>query len=714
LHYYYSGITPVFVSKETVVKNRDQSLIHVLTILLVLLAQGIAKEPIVEEQALAILTTAEKYHYLPIAANDRFSRMVFESFINTLDPYGLFFSTGVIDSLKRFTTSIDDEIKQKKTHFLDTVTSIYQKQVRWAERWLNGATEIPYDFSRFDTIWFGGDSTFVDQKRLSRKWELWIKYMVLRSLQTQGDTLNKMTCLAPKIAKIPVKEAVSRELCRIQAKMNHAGGIDGITHALYLKAIAKGFDPHTEYLTPVELEERENELSQTAAFIGIELEMNSVGEIEITGVLPGSSAWHSNKINPGDVILSIRKPDGTLVDLRCVSVMEVQELLESIGFKKVWFKIRNKNGSVVQVALQKEMLDVEENTIHSYLLKGKRKIGYIYLPSFYTDFNLGHYLSKGCANDMAKELIKLKRECIDGLVVDVRWNGGGLLSEACRLAGIFIDQGALTITQKRGKPSEIEKDKARGSIYNGPLVVLCNSYSASASELFLAVLQDYNRGVIVGSKTFGKGTIQSVLPVDAGKFDSLSHYKGEPSGFLTITTGGFYRVSGKSHQKTGIFPDVELPDMFENAITREDSYLNPLELKPLSKKTYFQPGPELPLRKLMIMSSERVNANPVYRFIRTTTAFIPKLNQPYPIPLSFEKFVDYATRSDNWNDSLRERKSVFTASPIREKNSQIESVNADSLDRAQVIRDLQGDIYINEGYAILSNLIEVLQPSRDK
>jgi carboxyl-terminal processing protease len=668
---------------------------------------GRAKEASIAAQAYMIVKTVEKYHYAPKPVNDSFSEKVYTSFLHMLDPYATLFTEETMGKLDCFRFSLDDQIKQRKTVFLDSATALYLRQLRCADSLVRKLKIEEINLGVADTLWIGNGAVYGKQCNVHKKWEQWIKYMILWSYHSNKDSTDSIALQSQKETRTYFNDAIKRETCRIKLKTNPAGGIKECTGSIYLKAIASAFDPHTEYMSFTDKKQFESDLSKESGSFGIRVSFNIIGEIEINEVLPGGPAWNSNKINEGDVVLGIKKSDGTAIDLRCATLSDVYGLLSSIGNKQTDFAIRKKSGKIMTVPLKKEILDVEENTIRSYVLKGKSSVGYIYLPSFYADFSYNDYFSKGCANDLAKELIILKNAAIDGLILDVRSNSGGSMQEAIRMAGVFIDNGALCITHSRGKDPVVIKDNARGTIFNGPLIVLANSSSASAAELLAGVLQDYNRAVIVGSKTFGKSTIQNILPVNAGDFDSLSQYKGDPPGFLKLTTGSFYRVTGVSHQKVGIVPDVELPDLPEHAQDREASYDNALEFKNINKKTYYYPVDPLPVSALKSLCDTREKGNAGFKYIKKTGALIPRTNSRYPVPLAFQSFARFIDRFEEMDDSVTEKNCTFTTTLPVYAESKSSMTGPEKADDENIMRAIREDIYINEAWNVMNDLIRI-------
>lgn len=687
------------------VESELKSVVYVLLILGVGLNSAIyaaAKETTIGEQALQLVQTARKYHYAPRPVNDAFSHDVFCLYLSMLDPAGAIFTRDLVKRLSRFDAQIDDQIQRKQTAFLDTVTIRYIQQLKRVEAILKKLESQEFDFFRNDTLRFGGYNEFDKTENLQQKWEQLLRFRVLWTFHNRRDSSETIALPGKKELSRLIKEVVERERCKIQLKLATPGGVKRHTGELYLKAIASAFDPHTVYMSSVEKERFESALSKYAGSFGMNIDLNEIGEVEVEELVPGGPAWYSNMINEGDVLLEARGSDGTVAGFRCVTLDEVEKTLSAFDGERVEFTVRKKNGKEVTVVLQKEYLDVEDNIIKSFILDGDRKIGYLYLPSFYADFTYSQYTSKGCANDLARELIRLKRDSIQGLIVDIRSNGGGSMHEALKTAGIFIDKGTLCIAHTRNEKPRLIKDEARGKIYAGPLVVLVNSYSASASELFAGVLQDYHRAVIVGSTTFGKGSIQVILPVDAGKYDSLEQYKGTPSGYVKVTNGAFYRVTGDSHQKKGVHPDILLPDLFAGTLPGEASYKGALELDSIKKKVYYYPVSPPPIEQLKEASAQRLRKKHGFAYVKKLRPLIPKLNEQYCVPLNAGVFAKNAALLAHSDDSLAEKNEVFTTGLAT--SSGRGKTDIDESEYEDRMKDIQEDSYIIEAYTILMDL----------
>lgn len=470
-----------------------------------------------------------------------------------------------------------------------------------------------------------------------------------------------------------------REIRKI---LDNGMGYDNYIAYLYFDALASAFDPHTQYMPPEEKQQFESQLSTQGYYFGFSLDRNSHDETEIVKLVPGSPAWRCGDLNKGDVLVKLAWEDSAPVDLTGSDPGEVSDLLSHTGSKLLHLTVRKANGLEKTVSLSREKIKNEENTVKGFILKGESRIGYIYLPDFYTSMNGS---GGSCANDVAKEIVKLKKENMEGLILDLRFNGGGSLQEALDMAGIFIDEGPLTIIrEKTGRPSAL-KDVNKGTIYDGPMVVLVNGQSASASELLSAVLQDYSRAVIVGSTTYGKGTAQVIMPVDTtGSANNVQEY-----GFVKVTTSKFYRVSGRTTQNTGVIPDVTLPDLFDALNYHESASPSALLADTVKRNPYYKPLPALPVAELAAKSGARVMSCKDFQAIRSYSKILSDSsvkNRP-PLDLGLVKSTTYEAANNSFDKELISSDPYF----LETNNRWI-----DRLDR---------DVYIAEGYNILHDLI---------
>jgi carboxyl-terminal processing protease len=372
--------------------------------------------------------------------------------------------------------------------------------------------------------------------------------------------------------------------------------------------------------------------------------------------------------------------------------------------------LRAVDGKEKRVMLRKEKLESEGTVVQSFILQGGIKTGYIYLPDFYTRWD--DELEGGrCANDVAKEIIKLKKEGVEGLILDLRFNGGGSLYEARAMAGIFIDEGPLAMVRGRDKKTVSLKDLHRGTVYDGPLVIMVNGGSASASEVLAASIQDYNRGLIVGSQTYGKATSQNILPLGGLPSSASSKKIGEGNmGYVKVTTQRLYRLTGKSAQGRGVTPDVVIPDIFRVLDVSEREY--PFVLQPDSIPTNIYYKPLLPVKRkeLRARSQERLSKNSAFQELQKTITWLEgEMKKSAPEPLLWENYLaataeasKHQINADLYFES-QEKIYEVSAGPGKDERLTVDDYARQINERWMQI--LTGDLYLKETYQILRDHI---------
>lgn len=675
---------------------------YIISVLLGLCIVSVNAQNSICNEALMIVKTAEKHHFQPRAVDNEFSELVFSGFIKLLDPYGIYLSKSELEELEEAKYSIDDEIINQKCYFLTKATDLYSNKLRSIDSMLRSFEAGNFDYTIDDSITIIKGRVLQSDHQMRSQWERLLKLQVLTSYFSTIDSVEKSRDEIVERLHELEKTAIRRQQCRIKSKISYHGGLEKYTSSLFLKAVSMAFDPHTLYFTRDEAQAFSGSLSKEAKSFGFYVSGNDFGEIEVVDIVPGGPSWKSNALNIGDVILKVTTSD-IEKDFDCIDIKEAMDFLASEETEKAEFLVRKKNGEAFELNLQKEKIDVQENIIQSFLLEGKAKTGYIYLPSFYSQSDADNYSYEGCANDVARELIRLKKEGISGLIFDLRDNGGGAMLEAILLSGLFIDYGALSISQSRGEEPSAMKDMNRGTIYDGPLIVLINNFSASASELFAAAMQDYNRAVIVGTKSFGKSSMQEIVPIDAYRYNNLETYRGTPRGYLKLTSGVFYRVSGKSFQTEGVIPDIFLPSVYANDQVGECSF--PSALAPVStdKKTYYYPLKALPVETLKDLSTARLMNDSVFAVLNSKNDI--QQQEGHSLPIEFEAFKQYYStmkRADLHEEELSF--SVKYPSYFERINWQLEAykdLHAGSMSR------IARDIYIGEAYSIMNDLIHL-------
>ncbi|MBO9701922.1 MAG: carboxy terminal-processing peptidase [Sporocytophaga sp.] len=653
-------------------------------------------------------TSLSSNHYSKKQMDDELSSKSFSKFIDLLDPEAIYLTAQDIRTFKPFEKQIDDELKGKMWKLLDVVIPIYKQRLTEAEKGLSDILSKPFTFTKGDELSIDTAnhlpfSEFDEDIKIR-----WKEHLTI-------EVLNQMYNICTIIGQnnLLTKEAEAREKTKIIEKrrvrriLDHPEGFDNYVASLYFDAITSVFDPHTNYMSKTSWQNFESLLTSEELSFGINLDESETGNILIESLVPGGPAWKSGQLNKDDVLLELQWEGKETVDLTASDIQEVEELMGQSNTQKLNIKIKKSSGEILSVSLIKEKIDNDDNTVKGLILAGSKKIGYISLPGFYSEFeNLNH----GCANDVAKEIIKLKEQKIDGLILDIRYNGGGSLYEGMNLAGIFIDEGPLISLKNRDGKTSVLKDMNRGTIYDGPLVVMVNSSSASASEVLASTLQDYNRAVIVGGNTYGKASGQIIIPLDTtvGKTPNQFDNSSSPHGFLKVTIEKLYRINGKSAQLKGVKPDITLPDIFDVIDYKESNYSNALPYDSINKKIIYQQLPALPINTLSKKSQQRIGSNLAFqdlnKFIKTYSDWMQA-----PVPLYPPDFKKY---NDDRQVALKTLKKsiVKPTTTFKVENTSYENQVLQADPYKKELNDLllkrtQSDIYIEESYSIITDLI---------
>jgi len=673
-----------------------------------------AQLPALQQKAIVLKRMIELRHYSPRQVDDSFSVALFRMLMNTADRRRIFFTEPEFKQLSSFSLNLDDELKGNGWNFFDQFSAVYKKALMRADTLADKTMQKPIDFLANETITSFKEDNFnfaLDDAALRDRWSRRLKLRVMGRIydEVTGDSAKKILfrealSTGEAATREKVKQAERKSIKKI---LEFPGGYDAFVSELYLNAIAACFDPHSNYFSPKAGEEFRAELSTEALSFGIELDENDKGQVIIHQLVPGGPAWKSGELHEGDELQSLQWEGKEAVDMSSASLEEVYDVLDQSSKDRMVFKFRKADGSTAIVLLRKEKLENEENIVKGFVLKGEKKIGYILLPGFYTEWE--NETGSGCANDVAKAIIRLKKENVEGLILDVRYNGGGSVGEALEMAGIFIDEGPLCAEKSKEGKQVTLKDPNRGTIYDGPLALMVNGQSASASELLAATLQDYNRAVIIGSKTYGKATGQVVFSLD-----TIST-KAEPvpgKDAAKITVMKLYRLTGGSAQFTGVSPDVILPDAFDALEYREEFSKYALTPDTGKKNSYYKPLPALPVSELFRRSAARVIASPefneVKKFIETEKKLFAAAKRIIPLKWDvFEKWMkeneegESILNKDGWATNKFTVENHAGDKELFRNNAYAKEVNE------VWIRNIAEDIYIEEAFSVLLDLINL-------
>ncbi|MBX9852814.1 MAG: carboxy terminal-processing peptidase [Cytophagaceae bacterium] len=674
----------------------------------------------VRKEALFLAKVLEKNHYSPRMMDDQFSKDLHKKFLEILDPRGLYFTSQEIQKLSTYRLKLDDEMKGGPWNFLPLASSIYKERLLAAEKTIAQLTIQPFNFSLGETISFSKNDSIIysiDEKALTQRWNKWLKYQALYQLiNFYGDSVaHQLDDAAILKNESAVREKLKKRHTRIiRHVLDHPDGYENYIASAYLTAFTLCYDPHSMYLSKTDRENLEGILSKNGFSFGMDFSENEAGNIKISRLTPGGPAWKTNELNTGDILIELKWAGKPAVDLVGADVSEVENMLESSNLEKLEITVRKPNGQMKTVSLLKEKMQEEEDVVKSFILHGEKKIGYISLPGFYSQFE--NRTRAGCANDVAKEIIKLQKENIEGLILDIRNNGGGALVEGLDLAGIFINEGPLSVSQSRNEKPSVMKDQNRGTIYDGPLLVMVNGYSASASELLASTLQDYNRAVIVGNRTYGKATMQGVIPIDTSinlNTDTRLPDSKNPYGHVSVTFAKLYRITGKTAQLKGVVPDIILPDINTDSLDGEAALPFALSADSITKKIFYTPLVPLPVAELAAKSNERVKADEDFQLLQKLSgslSFYVEENTHEEISLSIDYFKKRALKHYQYWKNFESTDKNENTGLFKVENTQYENelIRLDSYQKE--INDyntdnIASDIYIIESFQIISDLI---------
>lgn len=653
----------------------------------------------------------EQNHYQPLQWNDSSSVRLYDRWLEQLDDEKLLFSSAEISQLVAYKAKLDDELMGREWNFYDKSTTLYKLALIRADSVIKSVTEKPLDFAKPGNLSWPLSNYATGSAGIYQLWQQYIKWKVLRSI---ADVVMDSTKKATNYTEFPSNFATLEVRARRQVRKQELQWVQNKLSALslpqnpleddYLEAISWCYDPHTQYMNAAAKADFDTEMSGLEYSTGFEMDENEKGEWEITYLVPGGPAWRNGELHKGDVILKIKSGNQPELALADASREQLGSIMAGSSNEQITITVRTVSGAQKTAVLAREKITNEEGVVKSYIINGPKKVGYITLPGFYVKEG-DEDNTNGCSNDVAKEVVKLKKDSIAGLILDLRFNGGGSLMEALELAGIFISEGSLTSTRDKTGKVHFLRDPNRGTIYDGPLLVMVNTLSASASELVSAVLQDYHRALIVGSATYGKGSAQVILPMDtSGNFSKTAKY----DSYVKVTTGKFYRVDGSTTQWKGVLPDIELPDMYAMDRFREKSNVSALQ-PDLSKTAIYQPLAPIPFAGLKTNSAGRVAADPDFKAIEGFIDWSKGMSKGRTIPLQWLGYINYyksvtdryaavdaadaPARLKAVNNSLDQQRQQLTT----EQSKAVNDIN---------IKRIEKDSYIAECYKVMMDWLK--------
>ncbi len=670
------------------------------------------KEKIISE---LVINGLEYAHYNNNQIDDEFSKRVYNSYIEGLDYTKKFLLKEDIEQLKKYETLIDDELRNNSNEFLELSDAIITKRIGEAEVYYKEILSQAFDFTKKEEIELDDKKNDFAASPLELKdaWRKSLKYQVLFELNTRLEIQKKAkenndtTVVQKSFAELEkaARAKVEKRNKDYFYRLNQLDNKDRFN--MFMNVVSMAFDPHTNYYPPKGKEDFDIAMSGQLEGIGATLQEKD-GYIKVVRIIPGSPSYKEGELKAGDLILKVAQGDGEALD---ITGMRLDKAVRYIRGKKgttVKLTVKKVDGEIKVISIVRDVVVIEDTYAKSVIVStpnSKEKIGYIYLPSFYVNFNKKDG-GRRCSDDVLKEINKLKKEGIDGLIIDLRNDGGGSLPDVVKMAGFFIKQGPIVqVKQKTGAPHLLD-DTDPNVYYDGPMAVMVNSNSASASEIFAAALQDYNRAVIIGGQqTFGKGTVQRIINLDDIVNSQIDKFK--PLGALKLTFQKFYRVSGGSTQLKGVVPDIILPDnyMYIDYGERELDYHLPWDEIP---RADFIPSNQITDRKsLKKKSQRRIKNNKNFELIKEQAESIKKHRDDTKVNLNLKEYQK--TLEDRKEENKKFKKiysdtTLVQISPLKADWQFIEKDSTKIKTAKDWYKKLSSDLYLRESIEVLENL----------
>lgn len=657
-----------------------------------------------------IIEILENYHYEPQAINNGFSKKLFKLYLKRLDNNKRFFLQTDIDSLIQWETELDDQAKKDEFTFFDKANEIHLKRVNAIEVWYKDILSKPFDFKVKENFEFNEDSSqfLKSESELKEFWRKSIKQQVLERLYNKLEVQENATLKKDTIVKIKPYDTLEK-IAREEVLKTHNDWFSRLKKfnkkdkkSLYINCITELFDPHTNYFPPKEKENFDIRMSGKLEGIGAQLQEKD-GFLKVSSIVPGSASYKQGELKAGDIILKVAQGADEPVSVVNMDIDDAILLIRGKKGTEVRLTVKKPDESIKIIPIIRDVVVLEEGFAKSAIINvNNKKYGYIYLPTFYADMD--DRKGRFCSVDVAKEVEKLKKDNVEGIILDLRNNGGGSLQDVVDMGGLFIDKGPITQVKARGAKFEPLSDNDGKVMYDGPLTIMVNENSASASEILAAAMQDYKRAAIIGNTTFGKGTVQRFIDLDG----ILSGSNSESSGSLKITIQKFYRINGGTTQLVGVTPDILIPDRYKYIEFGEKDNENPLGVDYIEKADY---STKLDyskcIKKAKENSQKRIEKSQIFQQIELLAQKIKKQSERSVFTLNLEEYKAEQKQLKEDNKLYEESIKKINAISIVNNTTDESELKNDAL-KLKIKNDwnknFEKDIYIQEAIEVLKDL----------
>ena len=648
-------------------------------------------------------------HYLPKDLDDDFSEHVFKSFTEGLDPSKRYFTQEDIAEFSQYKYLIDNQLKKADLAFYHLVYGRFTEKIKSAKKYYGQILAQPFNFNKRESINIDYEKAAFpkNESELIDNWRKQLKLNTLSRIQEKQDLEDNKAKENKKFKKSSFKTLEANARKEVLKSMDELYiRIEELEHSdwysTFLNSVISGFDPHSTYMAPKVKERFDVDMSGKIEGIGARLQKKG-NFTHIFEVVAGGPAWKQGELEPGDIILKVAQGDKEPLDIVGMKLDDAIKFIKGKKGTEVRLTVKKKiDNSIRVISIIRDVVELGETFVKSsVVLKNGKKYGVINLPQFYISFNDKNF--RDSAKDMEKEIANLKKENVEGLLIDLRNNGGGSLKTAIEIAGLFISEGPVVQVKYRGDKPRVQNDKDSKIQWDGPLVVLVNELSASASEIFAAAMQDYNRAVIMGgNQTYGKGTVQNILPIN----QFYPNYK-EDLGFLKMTIQKFYRVNGGSTQKEGVYSDIAMPSRYSYMKVGERDLEGALDWDKVAKANYSPVNSYENFSDVVNNSKERIMQDKKFAMINDYAKWLKKRQDDTTYSLNIKQFKKeekkHRKEGEKFNSVFKFKSDLKFESP----QSELPLIKKDIVDgdkRMAWHQNLAKDIYVNEALNVLSQL----------
>ena len=652
----------------------------------------------------------QRGHFNVKSLNDDMSEQIFHTYLESIDGQKRFFLQSDYREFAKYMYRIDDQLRNLDLTFFDLTYQRLILRMNEVENLYVSLLSRPFDFERKESFDTDYEEQLFPLSSTSRA-EKWRKQLKLSTLSVLYDKVeeakkkNEESTAEHVSPSWAVLEQEARETTRENMEnyfnlMNELERKDWFD--IYLNAFVLQFDPHTNYFNPDDKDRFDMNMSGKFEGIGARLSKRDQA-IKVVDIIVGGPLWRDQLMEVGDEIQLVRQDEGDAVDIRSMRLDDAIKLIKGPKGSTVYLTIKKVDGTIQTIPVKRDLVVLEESYARSSVINRlDQRYGLIHLPKFYVDFK--SYKERNAAHDVEQEIVNLKEAGVEGLIIDLRNNGGGSLQTVVDIAGLFIDKGPIVQVKSTVSKTEVLRDRDDKTLWDGPMVILVNELSASASEILAAALQDYERAIVLGSKqTFGKGTVQNV--VDLNRFLSNSTYGN--LGALKITTDKFYRINGGSTQLEGVKSDVITPDRYSYVDVGERDEDNPLSWDQITPLIYTKWHGYLNYNEVIKKSQDRVNNHPIFKLVDQDAKWVEQRQNDKSITLNYQQYVSELeadrTYSDQF-DAVKEynNKLKFTVAPAEQERIMADSIFREK--RERWFSDLTADFYVEEAVNILDHL----------